>query len=42
MGNFLKEDGSLERCRDVKNIPYLGSSRFNQDSVKEARTIQII
>lgn len=37
MGNFLKDEGSLERCRDVKNIPYLGSSRFNQDSVKEAR-----
>lgn len=37
MGNFLKDEGPLERCRDVKNIPHLGSSRLNQESVKEAR-----
>lgn len=37
MGNCLKDEEALRRCRNIKNIPYIGSSRFNQDGAKEVR-----
>lgn len=37
MGSCLKDEGSLERCRNIKNISYTGSSRLNQDGAKEVR-----
>lgn len=37
MGSCLKGEGSLERCRNIKNIPYIGSSILNQDGAKKVR-----
>lgn len=42
MGSCLKDEESLERCRNITNILYTGSSRLNQDGVKKLGTIKII